>query len=201
MSCTTSDVVVDLSHWQANPDFKGLAANGVSAVILKATQGSDYVDPTFVSRYAAAISTGLLVGAYHFCDATSTINQVHHFLTIAGSCTVLALDIEENGTGDTVTIKQAADIVSKIQMNTNKLPLIYLNRYGPDGKGTGLPNQILSRCPLWLAEYSTNSVLPEGWNDYTFWQYTQTGSINNYGPINRSKYNGTIEQLKEWWES
>jgi len=36
----TSDVVVDLSHWQAPIDFAKARAAGIVAVILKATQGS-----------------------------------------------------------------------------------------------------------------------------------------------------------------
>ena len=35
----TSDVVVDLSHWQAPVDFTQAKAAGITAVILKATQG------------------------------------------------------------------------------------------------------------------------------------------------------------------
>ena len=36
----TSDVVVDLSHWQAPVDFVSAKSAGIAAVILKATQGS-----------------------------------------------------------------------------------------------------------------------------------------------------------------
>ena len=41
ISSSTSDVVIDLSHWQAPVDFAKAKSAGIAAVILKATQGSD----------------------------------------------------------------------------------------------------------------------------------------------------------------
>ena len=32
--------------------------------------------------------------------------------------------------------------------------------------------------PLWVAQWGTSSpTLPTGWSDYTFWQYTATGTV------------------------
>lgn len=60
----TSDVVIDLSHWQAPVDFSKAKEAGIVAVILKATQGSKWIDATFTQRFTAATAAGLLVGAY-----------------------------------------------------------------------------------------------------------------------------------------
>lgn len=65
---TMSDVVIDLSHWEAPVDVAQINASGIAAVILKATQGTDFVDPPFASRAVAANGAGLLVGAHHFFD-------------------------------------------------------------------------------------------------------------------------------------
>ena len=46
----TSDVVVDLSHWQAPVDFTQAKAAGITAVILTATQGTNWVDVSFAPR-------------------------------------------------------------------------------------------------------------------------------------------------------
>src|SRR5689334_4348318 len=93
----TSDVVIDLSHWQASVNFASAKAAGITAVILKATQGSRWIDKTFAMRYAAAGAAGLLVGAYHFLDNSPPERQVKHLLSVAGDCRVLALDAEKNG--------------------------------------------------------------------------------------------------------
>jgi GH25 family lysozyme M1 (1,4-beta-N-acetylmuramidase) len=63
---TMSDIVIDLSHWEAPADFAQVKASGIAAVILKATQGTGFVDPTFAARTVAANTAGLLVGTYHF---------------------------------------------------------------------------------------------------------------------------------------
>jgi GH25 family lysozyme M1 (1,4-beta-N-acetylmuramidase) len=90
----TCDVVVDLSHWQAPVDFSQAKSAGIIAVILKATQGSDWTDVTFAQRFAGASAAGLLVGAYHFLDDSPPESQVENFLSAAGGCSVLALDAE-----------------------------------------------------------------------------------------------------------
>jgi lysozyme len=189
------DAIIDLSHWQVTPDFAALKSSGIAAVILKATQGSSWIDSTFVARVSLAHAAGLLVGAYHFCDATSPAIQTTHFLTVAMTATpVLALDIEANGMGETVSIAQAAEMASRIQTATDRLPLIYMNRYGPDGRGTGLPNSVLSRCPLWIAEY-TNSAqpkLPPDWLSWTIWQHTDV-------PYDKDRFNGTLAELEAFW--
>jgi GH25 family lysozyme M1 (1,4-beta-N-acetylmuramidase) len=46
-----SDVVIDISHYEnVSQDFVTTAKAGIVAVILKATQGTGFVDPTFLSR-------------------------------------------------------------------------------------------------------------------------------------------------------
>ena len=167
-----SDVVIDLSHWQTPVDFAKAKEAGIAAVILKATQGSQWIDATFSSRVAAATAAGLLVGAYHFLDGSAPELQVEHFLLVAGGCPVLALDAEPNGIGGTVTVSQTAEAAARLHMATGRAPLVYISRYGPDERGTGFPNGVLSRCPLWLPEYGPLPVCPPGWSKWTLWQHT-----------------------------
>src|SRR6202035_4598445 len=122
----TSDVVVDLSHWQAPVDFARAKSAGIAAVILKATQGSNWIDVTFAQRFAAASASGLLVGAYHFLDDSPPELQVENFLSVAEGCSVLALDAEPNAIGGTVTVAQVAEAAGRLNMATGSLPLIYV---------------------------------------------------------------------------
>lgn len=194
--------IVDLSHWQAPVDFVAFKNGGGLAVILKATQGSTWVDSTFTKRLMQATAAGLLVSAYHFADASSPDTQASHFLSVAGGVGALAIDIEPNGMGDTVSIPQAAEIVARVHVATARLPWVYMGRYGPDGRGSGLPNSILSRCPLWLPEYGTQPRPPAGWLNWTLWQWTDQGAIAGIsGPCDRSRFAGTEEQLRTFWSS
>jgi lysozyme len=201
-----SDVVIDLSHWQAPVDFTRAKSAGIAAVILKATQGSDWVDVTFAKRLAAATASGLLVGAYHFLDDSLPELQVANFLSVAAGCTVMALDAESNAIGDTVTVAQTAEAAARLHMATGFPPLIYINRFGPDQRGTGLPNSVLSRCPLWLPAYSSRPVCPTGWSKWALWQHTdgRIGSdalpVAGIGPCDRSRFAGTTSDLATWWK-
>jgi lysozyme len=207
LPAVTSDVVIDLSHWQAPVDFPLVKSAGIIAVILKATQGSSWVDVAFAQRFAAATASGLLVGAYHFLDASPPELQVENFLSVAQGCSVLALDAESNAIGGTVTVAQTAEAAGRLHMATGFMPLIYINRYGPDQRGTGLPNSVLSRCPLWLPAYNSRPVCPTGWSKWALWQHTD-GSVGSdvipvagIGRCDRSRFAGTTDDLAGWWKN
>ena len=39
--------------------------------------------------------------------------------------------------------------------------------------------------------------MPKGWNGYTFWQFTDSGSIAGVsGPVDLSRFEGTVEELE-----
>lgn len=202
----TSDVVIDLSHWQAPVDFAKVKSAGIAAVILKATQGLNWIDATFAPRFAAATAAGLLVGAYHFLDNSAPELQVGNFLSVTAGCPVLALDAEPNDIGDTVTIAQAAEAAARLQMATGNTPLVYVSRYGPDERGTGFPNGVLSRCPLWLPEYGSRPVCPAGWSNWKLWQHTDgrvgpdVVPVPGIGQCDRSRFAGTVAELAAWWK-
>ena len=202
------DAVIDLSHWQGLIDFNALRDAGILGVILKATQGSHGVDSTFTHKLLRAHDADLLIGAYHFADDSPPAMQAAHFLTVASGIPLLAIDIEPNPRGGSITVMGAAELVHCMHHIRPHLPKIYIGKYGPDGRGTDLPNSILSRCDLWVPKYHHASAtlgahdLPSGWTDWMLWQHTSTGRVAGYGgDVDRSRFNGTEDELKAWWES
>jgi lysozyme len=197
------DSVIDCSHWNPEPIWEAVLDAGVSAVILKATQGMSWVDPTFVMRVRDASAAGLLVGAYHFCDGSKPAIQAEHFMRVAGRIPMLALDVEANAVlGDSVTPEIAAEITSRVQLATGRPPVVYIGRWGPSGRGFGLPNSVLGRCPLWLPEYGSDPQPPAGWASWQLWQYTDSGLVPGFhGKVNRSRFAGTPAELAAWWEN
>ena len=197
-----SDVVIDLYHAdKVSVDFSAVKAAGIAAVILKATQGTSFVDPTFAPRVADARDAGMLVGAYHFLDGTSPVDQVAHFLSVVGSTSdvLLALDFEANEPSQ-ATVTQVASAINAVKAVTGRFPVLYTNRYM-----VATSNPILSQCSLWLAEYGSNPVCPPGWTEWKLWQNTdgQTGSdpksVPGIGPCDRSRFAGTVAELAAWW--
>ncbi len=191
---SAADVVIDLSHWQANVDFPALRQAGIIATILKATEGTGSVDPTFATRAAAAANAGLLVGAYHFLDSSDPVAQADHFLECAGRLRMLAVDLESVPPSCTA-VANAAIAVNRILDSTGSLPTVYTGRYQ-----IPTADQVLSQCPLWLAEYGSLPVCPPGWSQWKLWQYTDAGSIPGVsGAVDRSRFAGSIDELRGWW--
>ena len=198
-----SDVVFDISHYEnVSQEFVTTAEAGIVAVILKATQGTGFVDPTFLERAAEARSAGLLVGAYHFLDGSNPAEQVAHFLTVAVSEAMvnwLAFDWEPYPASQASVI-QAATAVASVRAATGTWPVLYTIRGMLSAQ-----NNTLSNCPLWLAEYGTRPICPPGFTAWQLWQHTdgQVGSavvpVPGVGPCDRSKFAGTVDQLRAWW--
>ncbi|WP_419198851.1 glycoside hydrolase family 25 protein [Wolbachia endosymbiont of Rhagoletis cingulata] len=199
------NAVVDISHWNESVDFKLAKEDGILGVIHKATQGLKYIDPTYVERKKAAEEEGLLYGAYHFGVGENGKDQAEHFLeTVSDSSKVLlALDIEENKDGENITPKQAEDFVNRVYLITGRLPLIY----GSPSFLEDFATPTLTECPLWLAKWGKEPTLPIGWRKWTLWQYTdgksgeKQNSVEGIGPCDRNKFNGTLEELKDFWIS
>lgn len=57
---------IDVSHYQGEIRWSHLANAGVDFAYIKATEGGDYVDPTFATNWAGAKAAGVERGAYHF---------------------------------------------------------------------------------------------------------------------------------------
>ncbi len=189
-----SDVIIDLSHWEAPIDFAAIKAAGIEAVILKCTQGTTFVDPTFAARSATAVASGLLVGAYHFFTDEDAGRQVDWFLQHSCSLPVLALDFEPEPT-NTALEAIASAMAKELNTRTGRWPLLYTGRWT-----IPVTDLSLAKCPLWLASWGTNPVPPPGWTTWTFWQYTATGTVPGVpGACDRSRFAGTVGELHDWW--
>lgn len=81
---------VDLSHWNALVDANAVRANGITYAWCKATDGTSYVDPTFVAKVAQLRAAGIIVGAYHFVHGDDPRGQARHFKHVAGDAGCLA---------------------------------------------------------------------------------------------------------------
>jgi lysozyme len=185
----------DLYHNDSDVDFQNALASPSPGIILKATQGSSFVDPKFVMRSHEVMKCGKLLGAYHFCDASPYESQVKLFLSVAGGIRGrLALDIEENtSAGGTILIPDAANFALALD-TAGFEPIIYMPLFGPTGDGKGLPNKALGRFPLWAVDYSQRDKprLPAGWGFASLWQYTDN-------PVDSNRWYGTLPNLRKFW--
>ena len=120
-----TNVVVDLSHHNADPDLAvARESGGIVGVIHKATQGLAYADPTYAERETAATGEGLLWGAYHFGTGSDGVQQAEHFLDVVqpSDDTLLVLDFEANAQGPSMTLEEARAFVTHVMETTGRWP-------------------------------------------------------------------------------
>ena len=165
--------VIDVSHWEDPIDFKKVAADGIVAVIAKATQGAGGIDATYAGYKKTAAPYNFLWGSYHFGTGSEVDVQVGHYLrtTEPKDFELVCLDFETNPHGPTMTLDQARDFVVLFHDRTGRYPVLY-GGYWLKESLDGRVDDILTKCPLWLAQYGPKPVLPVGWKKYTLWQYT-----------------------------
>lgn len=210
----------DISHGNDVPTgFAGLSPN-VKFIIMKATQGATFKDPKFQSYWQFCKDNGIVHGAYHFLRVdASAQSQVSNFLSrgidwsLPGVLPPI-LDVEDqvSVTGDPretaalnkqiLNNKQAwIDKVTiwleSVKTKTGRTPVIYSykNFFKEYMKGTTQ----FGAYPLWISAFQDGAPgLPAGWADWTFWQFSQRGSVKGPktgGDIDWNYFNGSADQL------
>jgi lysozyme len=191
--------LIDLSHWNAEPDWTQVKESGIVGVVHKYSQGMGYLDPLYAGRLKSATDIGLLFGRYHFGDSYSVKAQVDNFLDTWTSDEMLALDWENNGS-ETMSLGQARLFVTMVHDRTGVFPALYSGNAIKDAINAGGNPGILTSCRLWLAHYAATPTIPTGWQDYWLWQYTDKGTVNGIsGPVDRNQFDGTMKALHASW--
>lgn len=201
--------VLDISHHNSVADggFAQMYDFGIRGVILKSTQGSNYIDPTYYDRRMAAAEAGMLVGAYHFADDTDPIDQVNHFIAAAGAdpSILMALDFEPNGPR-TMTLEGARAFLKECETQLGRKAVLYSGNLIKEK----LPHadDFFGAHRLWLAQYGTTPRVPPSWSKPWLWQFSGDG-INSQGikipgisgQIDMNSYDGTDDDLVTEWAS
>ncbi|WP_028591111.1 glycoside hydrolase family 25 protein [Paenibacillus massiliensis] len=198
---------IDVSRYQGTVDWRKVRAAGKSFAFIKATQGSTYRDPNYTTNVKGARAAGVLDGAYHFVDATSTeeaVRQAQNFakaLQDEGGASSFAfppvMDYENNPAN---LSKPQINAIAKSFLNelerlTGRKPMIYT--------GNSFANQFdasLGSYTLWIARYSTTRVPADtpAWKQWDFWQYSDSGRVNGIqGAVDLNVYRGTEQELRQ----
>jgi lysozyme len=203
----TNPLVIDLSHWDTADDYEAVMAAGIVGVIFKATEGGGYQDPTYVSQQHAAKNVGLKWGAYHFADSGDVQEQIDNFINFAcpDPDELFCLDWEDNG-GDTMPLDDVKRWIDGVETRLER-PGECVVYGGNTVKEHGNGDEFLTSRRLWLCQYGDTAVLPEGYEKYWLWQFTDgiygpsPHAIPGVGPCDINHYEGDAEQLVLEWAS
>lgn len=221
------DAVIDISRSVTVSDFRAVRRSNILGVIHKATEGGDYVDTAYTARRPQAEAAGLLWGAYHFGTGQSSgARQAAFFLSVSrpGPRTLLALDLEANEPNprNSMRLDQAEEFVKAVAEATGRLPVVYVHPTWANGDplpNSGLslgarvmPDSIVARCGLWVADYHDSPEVPLGWaaTGWRLWQYAgdesagrpaygQTSIVQGVSHCDRNLFNGDAGALQRFW--
>jgi lysozyme len=203
---------IDVSKWQGTVDWSEVASSGCRYGIARAAYGST-IDTSFSQNWSGIAAAGLYRGAYQFYRNPANVSvsdQISAFKSAFGSAGYgtgelpPAIDVESNSTNDAPLTTQAeidtyvAGIqtwLDSIEQWSGYVPMIYTTAsyWSQLGNPTGFGGY-----PLWVANYGVATpTLPEGWTTYTFWQYSDTGTVPGVaGSCDQDVFNGNQAQLK-----
>jgi len=207
------DGVIDVSHHNGAIDWPAVAGAGIALALIKATQGTGFVDPAFERNRNAAVNAGILAVPYHFLDTSDPERQAENFLVVAGlgAGQPAMLDWET-----AAALPAVVAIGRAVADRIGRDPVAY---YGFAQLQEASPE--LSRWSLMLPEYPRgmrpgnysrlvqrpprlSPGRPSAWSGsarpYDFHQYTPAGRVAGIAtPVDRSVWVGTLADLKAWY--
>jgi len=173
---------VDISHHVENVNLKQLS-DSVDFIYMKATEGTTFVSPTYVSRAKELNTLDIPWGAYHYYRVSSSPEkQAEHFLKYvdANSGIPPVLDIEAiNNNFKSHHREDLITFLDIIEKRTGIVPIIYVGYYF--ARDEIKTNEKFKKYPLWMPWYTSNFSkvkCPEPWDKITIWQYSESGSVN-----------------------
>ncbi|WP_045905905.1 GH25 family lysozyme [Clostridium botulinum] len=170
---------IDISMHNGTVNFSAVKSSGCNIVIIKATEGVDYVDPCLNKHYNGAKAQGLNIGFYHFMSEKTDPTQqaVDFWNAIKGKQfnIIPTLDIETNSMGRSVKAisDRCIQFLTKFKALSGYDCLIYTGGcFGRDN----LDSRV-KKYKGWIAHYGVNSPMATGFTVVGH-QYTEDGRIN-----------------------
>lgn len=188
---------IDLSAHNGNIDFKKVRDSGIDFAILKASEGAEFRDASFVDNYSKAIDSGIYVGAYHFFRFdVDGVSQAYNFMKAVDGKDLslpLVIDVEEHGNPyvfvKSRVVRQLQDMIDVLISNEYKV-MIYTNKDGYEKFVKGN----FDDYPLWICSFDTPSDI-----DWIIWQYSHWGKVDGVaGDVDLNMFYGNESEWERW---
>lgn len=185
---------IDISHWQAGLDLSAISGN-IDFVIIKATEGVNYVDKSCDGFFQKALQLGKKVGFYHFARNNDAAAEAQYFYNNTKGYVHLGIPVLDWEADQSVAWVNT--FVEKYHELTGVWPWIYANPW------RFKQGEVNENCGRWVAGYPKNGItdinygvnngLPSSYNVglVCAWQFTSSGRMNGYnGNLDMDVYYG-----------
>ena len=199
---------IDISSHQKGIELKDVPC---AFVLIKATQGTDYVNPDLKRTYNQAKKLKKLVGFYHYASNGGSTAEAKHFLDTVASIKatnyILVLDWEKGSNANWGDVAYAQSFLDYVKFKTGITPFIYMPKNATrefDWSKTA------KTYPLWAAQYRnyvetgyqenpwTDNKGFGAWEAPLIYQFTSAGKLNGWD--GHLDLNVTYMDEKEWKE-
>lgn len=184
---------IDVSHHQGKIDWYKVKRDNVQFVYIKATEGGDFKDSSFIKNWNGAKKEGIKVGAYHFFTFCRPVKeQINNFIStvpVQDDALPPALDLEFLGNckKSQVRVSFPEDIyvfINALRSRFGKEPVLYVTYEFYEAHLKSLP---LGQNPIWIRSIF---VVPAKDPKWTIWQYANHGRIQGIEtPVDLNVYN------------
>ncbi|MBR6263042.1 MAG: glycoside hydrolase family 25 protein [Prevotella sp.] len=195
---------IDISHHQGKIDWNKLGnamidRNYVRFVMVKATEGSDYIDECFEENFKKARLAGFIRGAYHYWSNMSTAREQAYFfldkvhLEAGDLPPVLDVESKPDNMSDEDFQLEVLAWLHIVEDKYHAKPIIYTYY---KFKEKYLNDSRFASYPYWIAHYYVQEVQYQG--PWKFWQHTDVGRLPGIkGYVDLDIYNGSHYDLKK----
>ncbi|WP_040195740.1 GH25 family lysozyme [Candidatus Soleaferrea massiliensis] len=198
---------VDVSSYQGEIDWEVLASQDIRFAFIKATEGSGYQDPYFVSNWEQARSADVAVGAYHFFSYDSPGRQQAENFIAAVPKMEHALppvidvefygDYERNPPSKNAVVSSLQEMIDELETYYGVKPMLYATKKSYDLYiSGGFPDH-----PIWIRDVFGFPKLSDS-RDWSFWQYSNRMRLEGYDGaepyIDMNVWNGTQDSFERF---
>ena len=189
---------LDVSHHQIRINWKKVDKK-YKFIIMKATEGKDFLDSDFLYNWNNARLNGFTVGAYHFFSMLSSgVAQADYYISMVPDLDkalppVIDLEIPLKYP-KSIVLNELKDMIEKLEKHYKKKVIIYVtyHTYNAYIKGEFPENKLWIRDIKFIPELAEN-------NRWVIWQVSNRGRVTGIPGFTDKNVlrNGTVEDLIE----
>lgn len=194
---------IDIASYQAGIDLSVVPCD---FVIIKATEGVNYVNPDCDRAAQQAIRLGKCWGTYHYVNGSGAVAEADYYVNnIKGYLGkgILCIDWESGSNRAWGNYAYLEALVSRVIERTGIKPLIYVqaSAYAPTAAVAQRHD-----CGLWIAQYADMSATgyqDQPWNEGAYScairQYSSAGRLNGWnGNLDLDKFYGDANAWRKY---
>lgn len=173
---------IDVSHHQGQIDWNEVALSSAASeypirfVIMKATEGVSFTDPSYTDNITQARKAGFVCGVYHFFDpGISPLKQAQHYINtvhLNKGDFAPVVDVERTGRSSGDLQRELLEFLGLLESHYGVKPIIYSSA---KFRKRHLNAPSFDSYPFWVAHYYV--VRPETAKPWLIWQFTDRARV------------------------